>query len=166
MAGHAEPGVVIDHPNRETDASRLTRAAVVALLLISAALICAVLVGGWSALQGMRAVCVLWVIGSLGFAFYVWRWNRGVLPVIAALAVIMMIFALLAVPSWFDRDAPGYSQPALSAGVLGALTAIIVAVQVLLAAVALQGFTQAWNVEVERPAGEDPGYEPDLAEVA
>ncbi|CAB4863134.1 unannotated protein [freshwater metagenome] len=153
MAAPEQAGVVIEHPNRETDASRITRFAVCALLLASAALIAVVLIGGWDALQGMRAVGIAWILAYLGFAWYVARWNRGVLPVIAALCVIMAIFALLAVPSWFDRTASGYAQPTLDANVLGALTAIIVGLQVLLALVAAQGFTQAWNVEVERPVG-------------
>ena len=41
--------VVIDHPNRETAAARVTRGAVVALLLVSAALMIVVSAGGWEA---------------------------------------------------------------------------------------------------------------------
>ena len=44
------------------------------------------------------------------------RWNRGVLPVAAALAVLLMIFALVAGPGWFDRDKAGFEQPAIDAG--------------------------------------------------
>ena len=40
-------------------------------------------------------------------AYYAHRWNRGVLPVAAALAVLLMIFAAVAAPGWFDRDKGG-----------------------------------------------------------
>ncbi len=160
MKEQHEGPVVIEHPNRAKSSSKLIRAVVVLLLLASAALIALVTFGGWDVLQGMRAICIGWILVYLVFAYYVTRWNRGVLPVIAALSVIMLIFAVIAVPSWFDRDAAGFSQPALSAEVLGTLTAILVAVQVLLALIAMQGFTQAWNVEVEHWPEEEPDYVP------
>ena len=47
------------------------------------------------------------------FAFLVARWNRGALPVIAALAIILAIFAGIAAPAWFDRSKAGLSDPAL-----------------------------------------------------
>ena len=83
-------------------------------------------------------------------AFYVARWNRGVLPVAAALAILLLIFAAVAVPGWYDRDHDGFAQPAINAGVLGLITALIIPVQVLLIAFAMRAFGQAWNVEVER----------------
>ena len=45
-------------------------------------------------------------------AFFVARWNRGVLPVAAALAIIMLIFAAVAGPGWFDRDKAGFDTRA------------------------------------------------------
>ena len=92
----------------------------------------------------------------LVFAFYVLRWNRGVLPVVAALAIIMLIFAAIAVPSWFDRDAAAYAQPSIDSNVLGTICAILVPVQALLVLAAMQAFSQAWNVEVERWSGDGP----------
>jgi hypothetical protein len=83
-------------------------------------------------------------------AYYVARWNRGVLPVAAALAIVMLIFAAVATPAWFSRDKDGFEDPALAAEVLGMITAIIVPVQALLIGFAMRGFQQAWNVEVER----------------
>ncbi len=59
-----------------------------------------------------------------------------------------------------NRDKTGFTDPALPAGVLGLLTLLIVPVQLLLIAFAMRGFQQAWNVEVEVPAGET--YHPDL----
>jgi hypothetical protein len=142
--------VVIEHPNRGKAASKATRLMVVVLLLISVALFLIVTIGGWSALVGAQAMQIFYIGVYLVMAFYVMRWNRGVLPVAAALAIIMLIFALVATPAWFDRDHPGFTDPALSSAVLGTLCAIIVPVQALLIIFAMRGFQQAWNVEVER----------------
>jgi FtsH-binding integral membrane protein len=87
-------------------------------------------------------------------AFFAARWNRGVLPVAAALAVLLGIFALVAGPAWFDRNKSGFAEPALNAGLLGLLTLLVVPVQILLVAFAMRGFNQGWNVELER---RDPG---------
>ena len=152
----AEPGVRIEHPNRRKAASKLTRAIVVLLLLVSAALVAIVTIGGWDALQGAKALQIAYVVVYVVLAFFVMRWSRGVLPLAAALAVILLIFAAVSAPGWFDRDKPGFAQPALDEGVLGLVTALIVPVQLLLIAFAMSGFRQAWNVEVERPADEPP----------
>jgi hypothetical protein len=87
------------------------------------------------------------------------RWNRGVLPLAAALAIILGIFAAIAGPQWFERDKSGFTNPALDADFLGLLTLLVVPVQVLLIAFSMRGFQQAWNVEVERPRTES-GYGP------
>jgi hypothetical protein len=145
-----ENDVVIEHPNREKAASKATKAVVLLLLLVSVALMLIVTIGGWSTLQGAKPVQIGYIVIYLIMAFYVARWNRGVLPVAAALAILLAIFAAVAVPGWFDRDAPGYHQAALDATVLGTVTAIIIPIQILLIAFAMRGFTQAWNVEVER----------------
>ena len=152
----AEPGVRIEHPNRRKAASKLTRAVVVLLLLVSAALVAIVTIGGWDALQGAKAVQIAYIVIYVLLAFFVLRWSRGVLPLAAALAVILLIFAAVSAPAWFDRDKPGFAQPALDEGVLGLVTALIVPVQLLLIAFAMSGFRQAWNVEVERPVDEHP----------
>jgi hypothetical protein len=146
----ADDAVTIEHPNRDKASSKTTRAVVVLLLLVSAVLVLIVTIGGWSALEGAKAVQIAFIVLYLAIAFYVARWNRGVLPVAAALAIILLIFAAVATPAWFDRDKTGFTDPALSSSVLGLITAIIVPVQVLLIAFAMQGFAQAWNVEVER----------------
>jgi len=85
-------------------------------------------------------------------AFFVARWNRGVLPVTASLAIIMLIFAAVSGPLWFSRAGDGFTDPDLDATLLGTLTLLIVPVQALLIIFAARGFTQAWNVEVERLA--------------
>ncbi|HEX7299809.1 MAG TPA: hypothetical protein VF257_12460 [Solirubrobacteraceae bacterium] len=143
----AEDEARIHHPNRETAASRGTRAAAIFLLLVSAALVAIVTIGGWSALQGAKALQLAYIALYLVIAFFVARWNRGVLPVIAALAVILLIFAAVAGPAWFDRDKTGFHDPTLDSGLLGMVTLLIIPVQVLLIAFALRGFAQRWNVE-------------------
>ncbi|MCZ4491838.1 MAG: hypothetical protein JWP53_769 [Conexibacter sp.] len=142
--------MVIEHPNRQKAANKATKAVVLLLLLVSVALMLIVTIGGWSVLQGAKPVQIGYIVIYLIMAFYVGRWNRGVLPVAAALAILLAIFAAVAVPGWFDRDAAGFAQPAIDAGVLGLVTAILIPVQILLIAFSMRGFTQAWNVEVER----------------
>jgi hypothetical protein len=146
--------VRIERPNRGKAASKATKAAVILLLLVSAGLILVVTVGGWTRLAGMQPVDIGYVLLYLVMAFYVARWNRGVLPLAAALAILLAIFAAIAAPGWFDRDGVGFSDPALPAGLLGLITLLIVPVQVLLIAFSLRGFQQAWNVEVEVPVGQ------------
>jgi Mg2+/Co2+ transporter CorB len=99
------------------------------------------------------------VLAYLTLAFFAWRWNRGVLPVSAVLAVLLLIFALVAGPAWFARDKSGFEQPSLNAGLLGVLTLLIVPLQMLLVAFAMRGFQQGWNVELER---RDPSADPGL----
>jgi uncharacterized membrane protein len=148
----ADDEVRIEHPNRAKAASRATKATVILLLLVSAALVLVVTVGGWDALQGAKALQITYVVLYLVIAFYVARWNRGVLPVAAALAIVLLIFAVVSGPAWFDRDKTGFDDPALDSGLLGLVTLIIVPVQLLLIAFAMRGFAQEWNVEVERSA--------------
>ncbi len=154
------PGTIITHPNRDKPVVQATRATVVVLLLVSAALVLIVTIGGWKVLEGMVPVQILYVIVYITLAFYAGRWNRGVLPVAAALAVLLAIFALVAGPGWFTRDKAGYEQPTIDAGVLGLLTLLIVPVQMLLVAFTMRGFQQGWNVELERrePGAENSGY--------
>ena len=64
--------------------------------------------------------------------------------------MLLAIFALVAGPAWFNRDKAGFTQPALGAGLLGLLTLLLVPVQMLLVAFAMRGFSQGWNVELER----------------
>ena len=84
------------------------------------------------------------------------RWSRGILPVAAALAVILAIFAAIAAPDWFARSKDGLDSPALPEDLLGLLTLIVVPVQLLLIVVAMIGFNQEWHVEEERPIGGRP----------
>ena len=139
----------IEHPNREKAESKATKAIVILLLIASAVLIAIVTFGGWAELQGAQIVAFAYILLYLVMAFYVARWNRGVLPVAAALAVLFAVIAAVAAPAWFDRDKVGFDTPTLDPGILGLITVIIVPVQILLLAFAMRGFAQKWNVEVE-----------------
>src|SRR5947209_5829050 len=123
-----QPGVVVIHPNRSKPAVQATRATVVLLLLISAGLVLIITVGGWKVLWGAKPIQIGYVLVYLTLAFYAARWNRGVLPVAAVLAVLLLIFALVAGPSWFSRDKTGFAQPSVNAGFLGGLILLTVPV--------------------------------------
>jgi hypothetical protein len=152
-APERDPDVVITHPNRDKPVVQATRATVIVLLLVSAGLVLVITVGGWKVLESAIPVQIAYIAIYLTLAFYAGRWNRGVLPVAAALAVLLAIFALVAGPAWFSRDKHGFEQPALDAGLLGLLTLLVVPVQMLLVAFAMRGFNQGWNVELERHVG-------------
>jgi len=152
---------VLARPNREKAASRSTRAVVILLLAVTAALVAVVTIGGWSALAGMQAVQIAYIVVYVVIAVYVARWNRGVLPVAAGLALVLGILAAIAGPTWFERDHAGFSTPQTPFGgtgldepLLGLATMLIVPVQALLIAFAMRGFGQNWHVEVELPADE------------
>jgi len=142
--------VVIEHPNRRKATSKLTRLIVIVLLLASAALVLIVTLGGWSALESARLVQIVFILVDVVLAVFVARWSRGVLPMAAAIAVILGIFAAVAAPAWFSRDNPGFIDPAIPSSVLGLLCVLLIPVQLALIIFAMQGFRQRWNVEVER----------------
>jgi lysylphosphatidylglycerol synthetase-like protein (DUF2156 family) len=140
---------VLIHPNRDKPEAKATKAAVILLLLVSAALVLIITVGGWSELEGAQVVSFAYVIVLVAMAFFVSRWNRGVLPVAAAIAILFAVVAAVAAPAWFERDKAGFDDPTLEPSILGLLTLILVPIQVLLIAFSLRGFQQQWNVEVE-----------------
>ena len=155
--GEAQPGYTIEHPNREKASSKATKAIVILLLLASVALMVIVTLGGWGTLEGAKAVQIGYILLYVVIAYLVLRWSRGILPVASALAVILLIFAAVSGPEWFDRDKEGFTNPALDENILGLVTFLLVPIQILLIAFAMRGFQQAWNVEVEKPI---PGYKP------
>ncbi|MET0684956.1 MAG: hypothetical protein ABW060_06550 [Solirubrobacteraceae bacterium] len=162
----AADGVEIEHPNRKKASSKTTRAIVVVLLLASALLMAIISIGAWDQLMGAKALQVIYIVLYVVLAYFVARWSRGVLPVGAALAIVLAIFALVSVPGWYERDRPGFTEPPLSADVVGLLTALLIPLQLLLIFFAMRGFQQAWNVEVEHPVerggsgGQDPAPAP------
>ena len=100
-------------------------------------------------LQGAQPISFAYALVYLVMAWVVARWNRGVLPVAAALAILFAVIAAVAGPAWFARDKAGFDNPALDPSLLGILTLSLVPVQLLLAAFAMSAFQQQWHVEVE-----------------
>jgi hypothetical protein len=135
------------HPNREKPEVIQTRFIVGMLLLVSAALVALITIGGWAKLEGAKPVDVFYIAVYLLFAYYVYRWNRGVLPVSMALAVILIIFAAVAAPAWFARDKSGFDSPPLPEPLLGFLTLLLIPVSLLLIFFCMRGFQQGWNIE-------------------
>ncbi len=164
-----KPGHVITYPNREKAVSKATKAIVILILLVSVALILAVTIGGWSKLQGLSWVDFAWCIVYLAIAIMVARWARGLLPIAAAFAILMLIISLIAGlggsgTSWFDRNHVDYAAAQSLFGgkgftpdVLGLLVLLIAPVQLLLIIFSMQGFSQGWNVEVEKHVDELEG---------
>jgi len=146
---------VIDYPNRDKASSKTVKAVVVLLLLVSAALVLIVTIGGWEALQGSKALTIAYIFLYVLLAFFIARWRSGMLPVAAALAMVLLIFAAVSGPEWFSRDKDGFDDPALEASILGLITLVIVPVQLLLIAFAMSGFRQNWQTEVERRLDDD-----------
>lgn len=150
-----DQNAVVEYPNRDKASSKTVKAVVVLLLLVSAALVLIVTLGGWETLQGSKALTITYIGLYVLLAFFVARWRSGMLPVAAALATVLLIFAAVSGPEWFARDKEGFDDPALEASVLGLITLIIVPVQLLLIAFAMSGFRQNWQTEVERKVDED-----------
>src|SRR3954470_12391242 len=136
--------IVIVHPNRQGAESKATKAAVILLLVASAAITAIITIGGWSKLEGAQMWAIFYVVIYLVMAYFVAQWNRGVLPVAAALAIIFTVVAIVAAPGWFDRDKAGFADPALPPSILGLLTAILIPVEILLIAFSMRAFQQKW----------------------
>jgi hypothetical protein len=160
------PGYTIDYPNRDKASSKATKSIVILLLLVSVGLMLIVTIGGWSKLQGLKAVNIAWAAVYVIMAFYIARWNRGLLPIAAALAILLLILTIIAGTgvsgtSWFDRSHAGFAPAdtifggkGLTPDTLGLVTILIAPVQALLIIFAMRGFAQGWNVEVEVPEEE------------
>ncbi len=167
MAKSVTPGYVVVYPNREKASSHLTKFVVVLLLLASVVLMALITIGGWSKLQGLKALDIIWILLYLVLAFYVGaKWSRGALTLSAALGILLLIIAVIAATgiastSWFDRNSFGFASAqslfggkGLSSNVLGLLTVLLIPVQALLIFFATIAFSQAWNIETEVPEEE------------
>ena len=150
MADDDNDDTYLDRPNRRKASSKATKAIVAFLLVVSAVIVLIISLGGWDTLEGAKPLQIAYILLYLVMAFLVMRWNRGVLPLAAALAIVLLIFAAVSGPAWFDRDKAGLTEPAARPDILGLLSLILVPVQILLIAFSMRGFQQAWNVEVER----------------
>jgi presenilin-like A22 family membrane protease len=151
---------VVVHPNRESNEAKATKAAVTLLLIVSAALILIVLIGGWKKQAGMQIVAIIYALIYLLMAYLVSRkWNRGVLPVAAGMAIMWTVVAFVAGPAWLNDDKAGFADPGLlGPSLLGLLTLIQVPVEIMLVVFCLRGLQQKWNVEVEVPREEAERY--------
>ncbi len=163
--GELRPGYELWRPNREKPGSVTTKWVIVLMLLATSLLAAVITVGGWSLLKGgsgMGAFCAIYAILYAFFAFLVARWSRGILPVAAALSMILAIFCAVGADSWFAREKAGFDEAALSSSLLGVLVILLGLLQIVFIAVALFGFNQEWHVEEERPigSGEDYGAAP------
>jgi lysylphosphatidylglycerol synthetase-like protein (DUF2156 family) len=146
---------VMVNPNRHRAESKATRVVVMVLLLVSAALIAVVAIGGASALSpGLQLFTFAGIALFLVMTYYVFKWSRGVLAMSAALAVLIAVLAIVASTGWFSRDQAGFTEPLVPAAVLGLVCIVLVPVLLLLVAFAMRGFNQAWNIEVAVPPEE------------
>ena len=89
------------------------------------------------------------------------RWSRGVLPLAAALAIVLLIFAAVSVPGWFARDKDGFTDPAIASDMVGLLTALLIPLQLLLIGFAMRGFSRRGTSELSiRPTPAAAGAPP------
>ena len=159
--GEVRPGYELWRPNREKSGSVTTKCLIVLLLLATAVLAALITIGGWSLLKGgggMGAVCAIYAILYAFFAFRVARWSRGILPLAAALSMILAIFCAVGADSWFERDKAGFDEALLPSSLIGLLVMVLGLLQIVLIAAALYGFNQEWHVEEERPIGSGEDY--------
>lgn len=159
--GEVRPGYELWRPNREK-AESITTKFVLAFLLAATAVIAAfVTIAGFSLLTGgggMGIICFIYAALYAFFAFLVARWNRGILPVAAALSTILAIFCATGAESWFARDKTGLDAGLISSSAIGLLVIVLLLLQVVVVAVCLYAFNQNWHVEEERLIGSGEDY--------
>ena len=159
--GEVRPGYELWRPNREK-ARSITTKFVLALLLAATTVIAALItITGFSLMVGgggMSIICLIYVLLYAFFTFLVLRWNRGILPVITSLSVILAIFCATGAGSWFARDKAGFDDGLIGSAAIGVLVIILLILQIVVAAVALYAFNQNWHVEEERPIGYGEDY--------
>src|SRR5262245_28174030 len=106
----------------------------------------------------MSVICLIFAALYAFFAFLVARWNRGILPVAAALSTILAIFCATGAESWFARDKAGFEKGLIPSPLIGTFVLILLLLQIVIVAVALYAFNQDWHVEEERPIGSGEDY--------
>ena len=140
---------VLVHPNRDKASSKASRSIVVLLLLVSAGLILIVTVGGWSISRARRGC-------PSPTSSCTWRWPSSWPAGTVACSPWPPLWrsSSPSSPRWPGRRGstatrPASTTPPLDPALLGLLTLILIPVQLLLTAFAMQAFQQQWNVEVE-----------------
>jgi hypothetical protein len=159
--GEVRPGYELWRPNREKAESITTKLVLVLLLAATSALAFLVTITGFSLMtggSGMSVVCLIYAGLYAFFAFLVFRWNRGILPVAAALSMILAIFCAVGADSWFARDKGGFEEALIPVTIIGLLVVILAILQLVVVAVSLYAFNQNWHVEEERPIGSGEDY--------
>ena len=159
--GELRPGYELWRPNREKPEAVTTKFVLSLLLFITAGIAAVITLTGFSLLSGgsgMGIVCIIFVLLYAFFGYLVARWNRGILPVAAALSTILAIFCAAGVNSWFARDKSGFEEAMIPVSIIGLLVVILILVQILVVAVSLYAFNQNWHVEEERPIGSGENY--------
>ena len=159
--GELRPGYELWRPNREKAESITTKFVIAFLLAVTAVLAALITITGFSLLTGgggMGIVCFIYALLYAFFAYRVARWSRGILPLVAALSMILAIFCAVGAGSWFARDKTGFSHALIPVSMIGLLVVILGLLQLVLIAVALYGFNQEWHVEEERPIGSGEDY--------
>jgi FtsH-binding integral membrane protein len=159
--GEVRPGYELWRPNREKAESITTKFVIVFLLLATAALAIIVAISGFSLMSGGTGMAIVSLIYGLMYAFFAFlvaRWNRGILPVAAALSIILAIFCAVGAESWFARDKSGFSHGLIPVTLIGLFVVILALVQIVVVVVALYGFNQEWHVEEERLIGSGEDY--------
>jgi hypothetical protein len=129
---------------------------VILLLVISAALMLIITLGGWNVLVGGTTYGIIALVMTgvyVLLAVMTWRWSRGALSLTIALSVLFGILCAVGADSWFARDKAYFADPNLPSDLLGLLVLILIPVQVALLIVAAIAFNQEWHVEEERPIG-------------
>ena len=154
MAEEEEERYVPVYPNRHRPESKATRSAVILLLLISAFLTTIVAIAGLPVFSGMQLFGFVYLFLFLLMAYYIVKWNRGVLAMAAAFAILFALLSIVAAPGWFSRDQAGFAAPLLPASVLGLIMVVLVPIQLILVAFSMRGFNQSWNIEVPVPEHE------------
>jgi len=159
--GEVRPGYELWRPNREKAESVTTKFVLVVLLLATSAIAVIITFTGFSLMSGgsgMAIICLIFGLLYAFFAFLVARWNRGILPVAAALSMILAIFCAVGADSWFARDKSGFEEGVIPVTLIGLFVVILALLQIVLIAAALYGFNQEWHVEEERPIGSGEDY--------
>ncbi len=159
--GEVRPGYELWRPNREKAESVTTKLVLVFLLAATSIVGVLIAITGFSLISGGTGMAVVTLIYGLLYAFFAFlvaRWNRGILPVAAALSMILAILCAVGADSWFARDKGGFEDGLVPSSLIGLLVIVLALLQIVLIAAALYGFNQEWHVEEERPIGSGEDY--------
>jgi peptidoglycan/LPS O-acetylase OafA/YrhL len=159
--GEVRPGYELWRPNREKAESVTTKVVTVFLLAATSIIAVIVAISGFSLMSGGTGMAIVTLVFGLlygFFAFLVARWNRGILPVAAALSMILAIFCAVGADSWFARDKAGFDEALLPSSAIGLLVIVMLLLQIVLVVACFYGFSQDWHVEEERPIGSGEDY--------